>query len=131
MAVAAALAAPAVAQAGDMAQVRVHRTMALDSACPGVRAQLSEDLYPAWRAIDSAADVIVDFKLDGGKVRDVQMSGGHGDYVQPVRHAIKAMKCSGADDAAVRVKITFQYPEDKGSALAVQFADVVPALASR
>lgn len=108
--------------------------VALERACPGVAGQLSVNLYPAWRAIDSAAQVMVDFKLDGATISDVQVSGGHGDYVGPVRRAVRAMKCSSlaANGSAVRFRIVFQYPEDaRGMPAAVRFSDEAPQLAKR
>jgi hypothetical protein len=121
-------------QAVPIARVEVRHYVPLTMACPEVGKQLAQDLYPAWRAIDSAADVLVDFKLEGTKVSDVKLSGGHGDYIGPVRHAVKAMKCRqpGAGAYAVRFRIKFQYPEDQPSALAaIQFADEAPELAAR
>jgi hypothetical protein len=76
--------------------------------------------------------VKVDFKLDGGKIRDVNMSGGHGNYAGHVRRAVKAMKCRRQGDGivAVRFSIRFQYPEDQNTpAAAVQLIDETPSLA--
>ncbi len=114
-----ASALPAIAAAQETnflaPQVQQRAYLALERACPDVGATLSENLYPAWRAIDSAAQVVVDFKLDGAAISDVHVSGGHGEYVVPVRRAVRAMKCSsaGAAGSAVRFRIVFQYPEDK------------------
>jgi hypothetical protein len=105
----------------------------LATACPGALKTLPENLYPAWRELDSAAEVVVDFKLDGGKVSGITMTGGHGGYAALVRHAVKAMTCSqaGAQGSAVRFRITFDYPEDHpGITTAMQIADEVPALAA-
>lgn len=105
----------------------------LASACPGALPALPENLYPAWREIDSAAEVVVDFKLDGDRVSDITMSGGHGSYVGLVRRAVKAMKCSraGKQGIAVRFRITFEYPEDRrGATTAMQFSDEASPLAA-
>ena len=133
-----AAALPAVAAAQDpqapMARVEVRHYLPLTGACPGAVPALAEDLYPAWRAIDSAAVVLVDFKLQDGQVRDVKVAGGHGDYVLPIRHAVKAMKCSqpGSGTYAVRFRINFVYPEDQGGQIsALQISDATPALAVR
>jgi hypothetical protein len=126
--------AAARSQQDPMARVEVRHYVPLTTACPGVLKDLPENLYPAWRAIDSAAEVVVDFKLEDGKAVGVTMSGGHGDYVGPVRHAVKAMKCSQAGEGAyaVRFRIKFQYPEDKVEGLAaVQITDEMPVLAAR
>ncbi len=105
-------------------------TMPFAAACPGVNARLARDLYPAWRAIDSAAQILVQFKLDGDVISDVQLSGGHGDYIGPVRHAVRAMKCSSSQASAVRFRIVFQYPEDQGAIpAALAFVDAAPRLA--
>ena len=135
---AAAAALPSMAAARNrqdaVARVEVRHYVPLTTACPGVLKDLPDNLYPAWRAIDSAAEVVVDFKLVDGKVSDVTMSGGHGDYIGPVRHAVKAMKCShpGEGAYAVRFRIRFQYPEDQGAALAsMQIADEMPVVAAR
>ncbi len=132
-----AAALPALAAAQDpqaaISRVEVRHYLPLTTACPGVVAQLVENLYPAWRAIDSAAVVLVDFKLEGGKASEVTMSGGHGDYVQPIRHAVKAMACSHPDEGtyAVRFRINFVYPEDQGKTVsAMQISDATPALAA-
>jgi hypothetical protein len=106
----------------------------LATACPGALQTLPENLYPAWRELDAATDVVVEFKVDGDKVSDVTMSGGHGNYAGLVRHAIKAMKCTqaGAQVSAVRVRIAFDYPEDHaGTRTALQISDAAPALAAR
>ena len=128
------IAAAAHKQPGPLAQVEVRHYVPLATACPDVAKKLQEDLYPAWRTIDSAAEVLVDFKLEGNSITDVKLSGGHGDYIGPVRHAVKAMQCRqpGEGAYAVRFRITFRYPEDQPSALAaVQFTDEMPALAAR
>ncbi|MES2017852.1 MAG: hypothetical protein V4484_15285 [Pseudomonadota bacterium] len=131
-----AAALPCMAAAHDAqaatARVDVRHYLPLTSACPGVLAQLPEQLYPAWRALDSTADVVVDFKLEGGKISDVKMTGGHGDYKMPVRRAVKAMGCTGPGQGAyaVRFRIKFVYPEDQGLAQTVmQISDETPALA--
>ncbi|MES2318909.1 MAG: hypothetical protein V4631_15620 [Pseudomonadota bacterium] len=126
MILAAAAVSPSLAAAVEVPQV------ALFTACPDVVAALPESLYPAWRAIDSAAVVKVDFKLDGGKVRAVNMSGGHGDYIGHVRRAVRAMKCRQQGDGivAVRFSIRFQYPEDLNApAATLQLIDETPSLA--
>ena len=135
---AAGVALPAAALAHQPASVSApagdRPYVALDSACPGVASRLSENLYPAWRAIDSAAQVLVDFKLDGATISDVQVSGGHGDYIGPVRRAVRAMKCTSvaANGSAVRFRIVFQYPEDaRGMPAAVRLSDEAPQLAKR
>ena len=135
---AAAAALPSTASARNqqdgVARVEVRHYVPLTTACPGVLKDLPDNLYQAWRAIDSAAEVVVDFKLEHGKVSDVTMSGGHGDYVGPVRRAVKAMKCSRPDEGAyaVRFRIKFQYPEDQGAGLAaMQITDEMPGLAAR
>ncbi len=104
----------------------------LATACPGALQTLPESLYPAWRELDSAAEVVVDFKLDGGKVSGITMTGGHGNYAALVRQAVKAMKCSqaGEQGGAVRIRITFDYPEDHpGTRTAMRIVDQAPALA--
>lgn len=135
---AAGLALPAFALAHEPANAspaaRHRQYVALERACPDVSGRLSENLYPAWRAIDSAAQVLVDFKLDGAIISDVQISGGHGDYVGPVRRAVRAMKCTSvaASGSSVRFRIVFQYPEDaRGMLAAVRFSDEAPQLAKR
>lgn len=134
-----AAALPAIAAAQDpqatMSRVEVRQHyLPLTSACPGELKDLQENLYPAWRAIDSAAEVLVDFKLENGKVRDVKVSGGHGDYYRfPVRSAVHAMKCinPGQGTYAVRFSIKFVYPEDQGSTpTAMRISDEAPAMAS-
>jgi hypothetical protein len=108
-----------------MAQDRLAH-VPLMTACPDALKELPDNLYPAWRALDSAAVVLVDFKVDGGRISQVNMSGGHGDYVGLVRRAVKAIKCGPADGGAyaVRLSIKFQYPEDQGSvATAMQLLD--------
>lgn len=105
----------------------------LATACPAALQTLPENLYPAWRELDSAAEVVVDFKLDGDKVSDITMSGGHGNYAGLVRHAVKAMKCRqpGEPGAAVRFRIAFDYPEDHpGTRTAMRIADEAPPLAA-
>lgn len=107
----------------------VRDQLPLLTACPDALKALPENLYPAWRALDSAAEVVVDFKLDGDRISDVSMSGGHGSYMAPVRRAVRAMKCGrpGEKAYAVRFRITFQYPEDPaGATTAMLFADVAP-----
>lgn len=124
-----AVALPSAAAARD--QPAVHY-VALVSACPDALKVLPESLYPAWLVLDSAAEVVVDFKLDGDKVSGVTMSGGHGSYIGPVRRAVKAMKCRrpGAEAYAVRFRITFRYPEDQVAPMtALQFADEAPRMA--
>lgn len=135
---AAGVALPATALADEPASASApagHRHyVALERACPDVAGRLSENLYPAWRAIDSAAQVLVDFKLDGATISDVRVSGGHGDYIGPVRRAVRAMKCTGvaANGSAVRFRIVFQYPEDeRGTLAAVRFFDEAPRFAKR
>lgn len=106
----------------------------LATACPNALLTLPENLYPAWRELDTATDVVVQFKLDGDQVSGITMAGGHGNYAALVRHAVKAMKCSqaGGQGAAVRFRITFDYPEDHpGTRTAMQIVDAAPALAVR
>lgn len=124
------LAAGALALPASAAPPVAPHNMTFAAACPGVNARLAQDLYPAWRAIDSAAQVLVQFKLDGDVISDVQLSGGHGDYIGPVRHAVRAMKCSSTHASAVRFRIVFQYPEDQGAMqAALAFVDAAPLLA--
>lgn len=128
---AAAAALPSLVTAQSEARHYVH----LVTACPEKLQELPENLYPAWLAINSAAEVLVDFKVDGGKINDVTMSGGHGPYINRVRRAIKTLKChsTGAEPYSVRFRIKFQYPEDQPTGLAaMQFFDEVPLpIASR
>lgn len=135
---AAAMALPSVATAHEpgnaVPAIQGRHYIAFDSACPGVAAQLSDNLYPAWRAIDSAAQVLVDFKLDGGTISDVRIAGGHGDYIGPVRRAVRVMKCSraGAAGTAVRFRIAFEYPEDAlDKPVATRIIDEAPLVAER
>lgn len=126
---AAAAALPSVAAAQSEAQRYVH----LVTACPGGLNELPENLYPAWVAINSAAEVLVDFKVEGSKIKDVTMSGGHGPYVNRVRRAIKTLKCrcAGAEPYSVRLRIKFQYPDDPSAGVtAMQFFDEAPGPAA-
>lgn len=108
--------------------------VALAAACPAALATLPERLYPAWRAIDSAAQVLVEFNLDGNVISGVKVSGGHGDYVGAVRSAVKAMTCrvSSAGPSSVRFRINFSYPEDvRSPTIALNIVEVRPQVAAR
>jgi hypothetical protein len=123
--IAGAAALPSMAQDPRAGPARLAH-VPLMTACPDALNELPDNLYPAWRALDSAAVVLVDFKVDGGRISQVNMSGGHGDYVGPVRRAVKTIKCgpAGGGSYAVRFSIKFQYPEDQGSvATAMQLLD--------
>lgn len=132
---AAGAALPLMASAQEkLTQVQVRRYIPLVAACPHAMQELPDTLYQAWREINTPADVVVDFKLDGGKVTDVKMAGGQGDYYGLVRHAVKTMKCVRPGDGvyAVRFHIKFRYDEESPDATAaVQFEDEAPALAAR
>lgn len=133
---AAARAGVAQAQTLDAgsAASREHNDAALAAACPEVYLTLSDRLYPAWRAIDSTAQVLVEFTLDGATVKAIKVSGGHGDYAGHVRSAVRAMKCQTTSGglAKVRFRINFVYPEDgRSGAMALQIADEPARLAAR
>ncbi|MBC7685242.1 MAG: hypothetical protein H7176_08435 [Bdellovibrionales bacterium] len=113
---------------------REHNNAVLAAACPEVYSTLPDRLYPAWRAIDSAAQVLVEFTLDGATVKAIKVSGGHGDYAGHVRSAVRAMKCrtTSAGLANVRFRINFVYPEDgRSGAMAWQIADEPARVAAR
>lgn len=122
-------AAAAALPSAVTAQSEAPRYVHLVTACPDGLNELPENLYPAWLAINSAAEVLVDFKVDGGRIKDVTMSGGHGPYVNRVRRAIIRLKCryAGTESYAVRFRIKFQYPDDLPTgATALQFFDEAP-----
>jgi hypothetical protein len=122
-------AAAAALPSAVTAQSEAHRYVHLVTACSDGLKELPENLYPAWLAINSAAEVLVDFKVDGGKIKDVTMSGGHGPYINRVRRAVKTLKCrsTGAESYSVRFRIKFQYPDDLPTgAAAMQFFDEAP-----
>ena len=99
------------------------RFMPVEAACPAVLASLPEQLNPAWLALNAATQVTVDFKLDGKTIRDVRVSGHHGEYARHVRSAVRAMHCQAGPEgnAVVRFRIEFVYPEDQpGSTRAVR-----------
>lgn len=111
------------------AQGEVRQYVPLVAACPELLGDLPENLYPAWLAINSAAEVLVDFKVEGSKIKDVTMSGGHGPYINRVRRAVKQLKCrcAGAEPYAVRFRIKFQYPGYQPAGVAaMQFVDEPP-----
>jgi hypothetical protein len=132
---AAGAALPITASAQDkITQVQVRSVIPLVAACPQAMQELPDALYPAWREINTPADVAVEFKLDGARISDVKLSGGQGEYVSMVRHALRTMKCvrPGEGAYAVRFHIKFRYDEEASAATAaVQFVDDVPALAAR
>lgn len=131
MTIAAAASPARIAQAQSAGD---RQNVALAAACPAALATLPERLYPAWRAIDSAAQVVVEFNLDGHVISGVKVSGGHGDYVGAVRSAVKAMTCrvSSGGLSSVRFRISFSYPEDVGSpTIALNIVDVRPQVAAR
>lgn len=133
-AVAMPLMASAQEQQANVARIQVGHHIPLTTACPGAISVLPEKLYPAWREIDTTADVLVDFKLDGDQVTDVKASGGYGNYYGLVRSAVKSLRCQrpGEGAYAVRFRIQFRYPEDEGASLtAMTFSDEPPALAAR
>ena len=124
----AALCGPSIAQAAPQAlhEAEVRHVLPVATACPTIFATLPERLIPAWRALDSAAQVVVDFNLDGSTITDLKVSGGHGGYAGLVRSAVRAMQCSASASVpvAVRFHIRFVYPEDQSEAVAIAFSDV-------
>jgi hypothetical protein len=135
MIAAAGAALPMLAHAHDpITQVQVRRHIPLVVACPQAMQELPATLYKSWREIDTPADVQVDLKLDGGKVTDVAMSGGQGEYDNMVRRAVKSMTCVRPGEGAysVRFHIKFRYDEESSTATAgLQFVDDAVALAAR
>jgi hypothetical protein len=118
--------------AADVPRVNVRPHLALATACPNAFKELPDHLYRAWREIDSAADVLVEFKLDDRRISDVKTIG-HVDYFGFVRQAVRSMKCQHAGDGAYAVsfRIRFRYPEDEASGqMAMQFVDERPAVAA-
>ncbi|MFL6658287.1 MAG: hypothetical protein ACJ8GW_09460 [Massilia sp.] len=131
----AAIALPMLAQAQEAApipSVEVRPLLALTSACPNAFKELPDNLYRAWREIDTAADVQVQFKLDGSRISEVKTIG-RVDYYGFVRQAVRSMKCQHAGEGAYAVsfRIKFRYPEDEaGAQMAMQFVDDAPVVAA-
>ena len=89
----AVLPAPVLAQVapGATPDAGLRQWLPVGSACPAIFSTLPERLDPAWRSLDSAAQVVVEFKLDGSAISDVRVSGGDGQYASHVRSAVRAM----------------------------------------
>ena len=63
------------------------------SVCPNILADLPDDLASAWKAVGKTGTVIVNFTLDGDRVRDIRALSGPRLYARWVRSAMQDMDC--------------------------------------
>ena len=63
------------------------------SVCPNILADLPDALASAWKAVGRTGTVIVNFTLDGDRVRDIRALSGPRLYARWVRSAMQDMDC--------------------------------------
>jgi hypothetical protein len=121
------LAPPSRAQDGaPVARIEVRHQLQVTEACPTVLDQLPQELEGAWKNIDSATVILVDFKLVGSRIHDVKTRGGLREYHDHVRRAVRNLGCSTPDGGnyTVRFLVKFDYPDDSiASRMAILHGD--------
>jgi len=108
------------------ARVDIVGQMPLEQACPeshdGV---LAARLHDAWEEAQRPSSVIVQFKVQGVHVYDVQPETGSPRAWHQIRTAMRGLRCDGGDDQAhtVRFVITFIDPAPQDATARVALAD--------
>ncbi|MFN0186254.1 MAG: hypothetical protein ACKVQR_20765 [Aquabacterium sp.] len=90
----------------------------LEIACPGARAQLTQQLAGAWSDREVEGVVRVRLAVDGEGITQVVVRDLRGDYRDPVRKAVRSLHCrvSGGLVARVEFDIVFLPPDGAGTA---------------
>lgn len=63
------------------------------ATCPGIVDVLNNELAPSVLMQGKEGTVHVQFRLQGGRVRDVVSSGGPREYRLPIRSALRGVQC--------------------------------------
>ncbi len=133
----AAAAFPVLAQAPQdaMQRVEVRRHLPVDQACPDVYTSLQAALNRVAYELDTPAEMLVEFKLDGDRVSDVSAKGTYWAYGAPLRQAVRQLACHGPDAGAyaVRFRVVFDYTDQPGApgTAAMLPPDFAPAMVRR
>jgi hypothetical protein len=87
------------------------------SACSGIEAALQDELAYAWRQVQSAALVHVEFQLVGNRAQEVSANGGPRAYSRYVRSAVRALDCQAASGGAqtCSFNIRFVDPDERAA----------------